>query len=163
MLVMQYCGECIPNEVRDSPWNRNVTIPKKALVIAGSISNAQQRTMKFETSGYFSYHPEMLTNLTVNLGKKALLSFLYNEDRPIMALDTWHGNNDTARYAQQMTGHHYTFNVLAIDEATDKEIQWRGDEKLYGTPVYIIGRANISLREFDPDGSTVLFDIPRIN
>jgi hypothetical protein len=135
----------------------------RALVIAGSISNVQQRTMKFETSGTFSYHPEMRSDITINIGKKALLSFLYFEDRPTLALDTWRGRNDTARLSQQMTTHEYTFNVLAIDEATDKEIQFRGAEKLYGTPVYVIGKGNLALRDYDPDGSVVMFDIPKIS
>lgn len=119
--------------------------------------------MKFETSGTFSRHPENVCDISINIGKKALLSFLYDEDRPILALDTWHGRDDVAKYALQMTSHHYNFNVLAIDAATDREIRWRGDEKLYGIPAYIIQQGSLALREYDPDGSEVLFDIPRIN
>lgn len=134
-----------------------------ALVIAGSISNPQRRTMKFETDSYFSGHPEMASDFIVNVGSKALLSFIYDEDRPMLALDTWRGRDDSAKYATQLSTHHYNFNVLALDEATDKEIQRRGSEKLYGTPVYIIRKGSIALRQYDPDGSTVLFDIPRIS
>jgi hypothetical protein len=119
--------------------------------------------MKFETSGTFSYHPEMKSDIAINVGKKALLSFLYDEERPMLALDTWRGRNDTAKYTQQMTSHEYTFNLLAIDEATDREIQRHGAEKLYGTPVYIVGKGSIALRDYDPDGSAVMFDIPRIS
>jgi hypothetical protein len=135
----------------------------KALVIAGSLSNAQRRTLKFESSGTFSGHPENECDITVNIGKKALLAFLYSEDRPMLTLDTWRGKSDVASCAEQMTPHHYTFNVLAIDEPTDKEIQRRGDEKLYGIPTYIIQHGTMYLREFDPDGSEVKFDIPRIS
>jgi hypothetical protein len=135
----------------------------KALLIAESISNAQCRTIKFETSAHFSYHPEMESDIAINVGKKALLSFLYDEDRPMFALDTWHRRKDSARVAQQMTTHEYTFNILALGEATSREIPRRGEEKLYGTPVYIISKGNIALRDYDTDGSTVLFDVPRIS
>lgn len=161
---MIYCDGCgYRKNSWSSYWGYDTKGIHKALVVAGSISNAQQRTMKFETSGTFSYHPEMQSDIVINVGKKALLSFLYNEDRPTLALDTWRGRNDTARLSQQMTTHEYTFNVLALDEATDKEIQRRGAEKLYGTPVYVISKGSIALRDYDPDGSVVLFDIPRIS
>lgn len=156
-----YCSGCNSEGSWDI-WNGSIEpAPHRALVIAGSISNAQQRTMKFETSGDFSYHPEMTSDFMISVGKKALLSFIYDEDRPMLALDTWRGRDDDAKYAQQMTAHQYTFNVLALDDATDKEIQRRGAEKLYGTPVYIVSNGGIALREYDPDGSIVLFDIPR--
>ena len=157
-----YCEGCSPTS---GGWSWEQTGPEihRALVIAGSISNAQRRTMRFETSGTFSHHPENACDIDINIGKKALLSFLYDEERPMLALDTWLGRRDDAKYATQMTSHQYTFNVLAIDESTDKEIRWRGDEKLFGLPVYLIQNGTISLREFDPDGSRVLFDIPRIS
>jgi hypothetical protein len=135
----------------------------RALVVGGSLSNAQQRTLGFETSFDFGSRSENACDISINIGKKALLSFLYDEDRPMLALDTWLGRDDSARVATQMTTHHYDFNVLAIDAATDKEIQRRGNEKLYGLPLYIIENGSLSLREYDPDGSVVLFDIARVN
>lgn len=153
------CDGCAPERY----GRQNELGIHNALVIAGSISNSQRRTLGFEASGGFSVHPEMGSDLIVNVGSNALLAFIYDEDRPILALDTWLGRWDTARYAQQMTSHQYNFNVLALDTATDEEIQRRGAEKLYGTPVYIIGAGSIALREYDPDGSTVLSDIPRIS
>ena len=159
--MSRYCEGCSPDR---RPWrNEEERGDHRALVIAGSLSNAQQRTLGFETSGTFSYHPENACDIVLSIGKKALLSFLYDEDRPILALDRWRGRDDAARCAAQMTTHHYTFNVLAIDESTDREIQRRGDEKLYGTPVYVVQNGMIHLREFDPDGSEVRFDIPRIS
>jgi hypothetical protein len=104
----------------------------------------------------------MESDIVLNVGSRAFLSFVFDEiDRPMLALDTWLGKVDDARYAQQMTSHLYTFNVLALDEATDREIRRRGPEKIYGLPTYIISKGSIALRDFDPDGSTVLFDIPR--
>ena len=157
-----YCVGCSPDM---RPWPRSDKAPiiHNALVIAGSVTNGQRRTMKFEASGTFSSHPENQCDIVINIGKNALLSFLYDEDRPMLALDSWQGSADTGKYAPQMTNHHYSFNVLAIDESTDKEIRHRGDEKLYGIPVYIIQNGMINLREFDPDKSEVLFDIPRIS
>lgn len=156
-----YCGGCNydrrPQEQHDAGPGVH-----RALVIAGSLSNAQRRTLKFEASGTFSNHPENECDITVNIGKMALLTLLYGENRPMLALDTWRGRSDVASCAEQMTSHHYTFNVLAIDEPTDKEIQRRGDEKLYGIPTYIVQHGSMYLREFDPDGSDVKFDIPRI-
>ncbi len=133
----------------------------KALIVAGSISTAQQRTMKFETDGYNGSRPEMECDIILNVGKKALLSFIYEEERPMLALDMWLGRSDSAKYAQQMTNHQYSINVLALDEATDEEIWRRGTDKLYGIPTYIISKGELVLRDYDPDGSRVLFDIPR--
>ncbi len=79
----------------------------------------------------------------------------------MLALDMWLGRSDSAKYAQQMTNHQYTINVLALDEATDEEIWRRGTDKLYGVPTYIISKGELVLRDYDPDGSRVLFDIPR--
>lgn len=154
MGTSTYCEGC--------SYTGDKLVVHRALVIAGSFSNAQRRTMKFETDGYFSLHPENKCDLSVPIGKKALLSFLYEEDRPMLALDTWRGTSDVARCAVQMTRHHYNFNVLALDESTDAEIQRRGAEKLFGIPTYIISNGSIALREFDPDGSVVLTDIRRM-
>lgn len=158
--MFTYCEGCSSNR---KGWGGRGPEIHRALVVAGSISNSQRRTMKFETSGNFSQRPEMESDIVINIGRKALLSFLYDEDRPMLALDMWKGRDDDAKFAQQMSSHRYTVKVLALDEPTDKEIQRRGAEKLYGTPVYIVRDGGISLRGYDPDGSTVLFDIPRIS
>lgn len=158
-----YCEGCSSD--RRSSWPLLDEGPKihQALVVAGSLSNAQRRTMKFEIEGpHFSLHPENACDIIVNIGAKAFLSFLYDEDRPILALDAWRGTSDTARYAQQMTNHHYIFNALAIDDTVDKEIQRRDPEKIYGIPVYIVSAGSIALREYDPDGSVVLSGIRRL-
>jgi hypothetical protein len=155
------CEGCSLNQ---RPWSVRTTGfgIHRALVIAGSVSNAQRRTFGFEMTGVFSAHPENECDLTINIGRKALLSFLYDEDRPSLALDTWLGRADEAKYAQQMTSHQYTFNVLAVDDATRLEIQQRGDYKLFGIPLYVIERGSLNLVEFDPDGSQILIDIPRM-
>lgn len=161
--MLKYCEGCTWD--RKYSWHQKDMGPSthSALVIAGSLSNAQRRTIGFETSRAFSYHPENACDIDINIGSKALLSFLYDEDRPMLALDIWKGRKDTARSKIQMTTHEYNFNVLAIDEKTDKEIESRGVEKLYGVPIYIIKKGMIALREYDPDGSEVLFEIPRIS
>ena len=162
--MSKYCNGCSPE--KDS-WSRYWEKPEigthNALVIAGSLSNAQRRTLGFEVSDTFSYHPEHRCDIDINIGSKALLSFLYHEDRPMLALDAWRGRDDTAKLHTQMTSHEYYFNVLAIDDKSDKEIQRRGIEKLYGIPMYIVRKGSIALREYDPDGSEVIFDIPRIS
>lgn len=81
----------------------------------------------------------------------------------MLGLDTWLGRSDSALCGEQLTSHMYTFNVLAIDEPTFLEVQRRGDDKLYGLPLYIIQKGLICLREPDPDGSMEMLDIERIS
>lgn len=156
--MYNYCDGCSSDRTYA---NRDQLAVHKALVIAGSISTAQRRTMKFEVDGLFGFHPENACDLIVNVGSKALLSFL-DEDRPVLALDTWHGITDSAKCSEQLTRHHYIFNVIAVDESTDREIQQRMPEKIYGIPTYIISRGSIALREYDPDGTEVISDIRRL-
>lgn len=158
--MSKFCEGCSPDR---RPWRGNdegLGI-HDALVIAGSISNAQRRTMHFETSGTFSLRPENRCDITIGMGSKALLAFLYDKDRPMLALDTWRGRADTAKYLPHFTAHHFNFNILAIDESTDEKIRRHGDEKLYGIPIYVIQQGTLYLREHDPDGSEVRLDIPR--
>jgi hypothetical protein len=160
--MSRYCQGCSP-EQRGTDQKDNGLGVHNALVIAGSLSNAQRRTLRFETSKTFGSRRENKCDLIVNIGSKALLSFLYEEDRPMLGLDTWLGRSDSAICSEQMTPHLYYFNVLAIDEPTTLEIQRRGNEKLYGLPLYVIQKGLICLREVDPDGSTVNLDIVRIS
>jgi hypothetical protein len=160
--MSRYCQGCSP-ERRPAHKKDNELGVHKAMVIAGSLSNAQRRTLGFETSKTFGSRRENQCDLVVNIGSKALLSFLYEEDRPMLGLDTWRGRSDNAICGEQMTSHMYNFSVLAIDEPTALEVQHRGDEKLYGLPLYIIQKGLICLREPDPDGSMVMLDIERIS
>lgn len=142
-------------------WIANKSPIHRALVVAGSISNAQQRTIGFETTKTFSTHPENACDISINIGAKALLAFL-GRDRPALALDEWRGKAENP-YIQQMSSHHYLFNVLALDDKTETAIQRQGTiEKLYGIPVYLIHDGLLELREYDPDGSVVMTQIERM-
>lgn len=114
---------------------------------------------------FFRRQPSLNVDFVVNIGSRALLAFLFEENRPhTLGIDTWRGNDDTARHAHAMTRHHYNFTVLAIDRATIEKIgrQDPDGQKLYGIPIYVLDPGGIQYREVDPDGSEVFSDVRRM-